>query len=193
MSDPDQETNAMPNDRVAWSPSSEYLERSRLKRFIEHRGMSSLAELQTWSEADPGAYWDAAVQELALTFSEPYSAAVDLSQGKPWAKWFPGGHFNYVANALDRGVGQGASTEPRVQHDARRIDHAPQSADASSLQRRAGFIENPSRLEGRHVDVARSRRRPRPIQNRAQWGQIIADAFQCPAALPNPGANMLRR
>ena len=107
MSDPDQETNAMPNDRVAWSPSSEYLERSRLKRFIEHRGMSSLAELQTWSEAAPGAYWDAAVQELALTFSEPYSAPVDLSQGKPWVKWFPGGHFNYVTNALDRWIEAG--------------------------------------------------------------------------------------
>jgi acetyl-CoA synthetase len=27
---------------------------------------------------------------------------LDLSRGVPWARWFPGGQFNYVHNAVDR-------------------------------------------------------------------------------------------
>ncbi|MCC6704537.1 MAG: hypothetical protein IT334_06650, partial [Thermomicrobiales bacterium] len=106
---PDQvtELNESQDDRVAWSPSPAYLQRSRLKRFIEHRGMASLPELQAWSEQDPGGYWDAAVKELGLEFSRGYDRALDRSNGIPWARWFEGGAFNYVTNALDRWIDAG--------------------------------------------------------------------------------------
>ncbi len=106
---PDQvtELNESQDDRVAWTPSPAYLQRSRLKRFIEHRGMASLPELQAWSEQDPGGYWDAAVKELALEFSRGYDRALDRSNGIPWARWFEGGAFNYVTNALDRWIDAG--------------------------------------------------------------------------------------
>lgn len=95
------------DNEIVWSPTPAYIERSRLRQFWERLGFDSLEGLQAWSEGDPGAYWDAAVRNLGLEFSTPYESAVDLSAGKPWPDWFPGGRFNYVANALDRHVRDG--------------------------------------------------------------------------------------
>ncbi|MGH2548238.1 MAG: AMP-binding protein [Thermomicrobiales bacterium] len=95
------------DNEIVWEPSTEYIERSRLRAFWESQGFDSLEELQTWSESDPGAYWNAAVQDLGLEFSTGYSAALDLSEGKPWASWFVDGKFNYVTNALDRQIREG--------------------------------------------------------------------------------------
>ena len=95
------------DNEIVWEPSAEYIERSRLRAFWERQGFGSLEELQSWSEADPGAYWHAAVQDLGLEFSAGYSTALDLSEGKPWASWFVDGKFNYVANALDRQIRDG--------------------------------------------------------------------------------------
>lgn len=95
------------DNEIVWTPTPAYMERSRLRRFWEHQDFGSLGALQAWSERDPGAYWDAAVQDLGLEFSTGYESALDLSGGKPWASWFRGGRFNYVANALDRQVRDG--------------------------------------------------------------------------------------
>ncbi len=94
-------------NEIVWHPSAEYIERSRVRKFWESRGLDSLEALQAWSERDPGEYWDAAVRDLGLEFSGAYERALDLSQGKPWAEWFVGGSFNYVTNALDRHVRDG--------------------------------------------------------------------------------------
>jgi acetyl-CoA synthetase len=90
------------DDAIAWAPSPAYIERSRLRRFIERVGQENYDEFLTWATADAGRYWDAVVHDLDLEWHTPYSAALDLSQGAPWAEWFVGGGFNYVHNALDR-------------------------------------------------------------------------------------------
>ena len=95
------------DNEIVWMPTPAYIERSRLRRFWERQGFDSLDALQAWSERDPGAYWDAAVQDLGLEFSTGYEAPLDLPQGKPWAAWFRSGRFNYVANALDRHIRDG--------------------------------------------------------------------------------------
>jgi acetyl-CoA synthetase len=93
---------AGPDNEIVWTPTPAYIERSRVRRFWERRGFDSLEAHQEWSEREPGPYWDAAVQDLGLEFSAEYHTALDLTEGKPWASWFTGGRFNYVANALDR-------------------------------------------------------------------------------------------
>ncbi len=102
------------DDVIAWTPSDAYLERSRVRAFWQSRGLDSLEGLQAWSEQDPGGYWDAAVRDLGLDFSTPYQQALDLSDGKPWARWFIGGRFNYVENALDRHVTAGRGDDVAV-------------------------------------------------------------------------------
>jgi acetyl-CoA synthetase len=95
-----------------WFPTPEYIERSRLRRFCADVGLNSPEALQDWAAQDPGRYWDAAVRFLGFRWSRPYEQALDLSAGKPWARWFVGGGFNWADNALDRWVdaGRGAET-----------------------------------------------------------------------------------
>ena len=87
---------------AAWVPSEPYLERSRLLKLMQSHGIDSVDEWRAWAAADIGRYWDTAVQDLGMEFSQPYSAPVDLSDGKAWPRWFVDGSFNYVHNALDR-------------------------------------------------------------------------------------------
>ncbi|MEA2524928.1 MAG: acetyl-CoA synthetase [Thermomicrobiales bacterium] len=90
------------DERVVWEPSPDYIERSRLRRFIDALGLDSYEAFLAWGAADIGRYWDAVVRDLGLEWHRPYSQAIDLSHGAPWPEWFVDGGFNYVANALDR-------------------------------------------------------------------------------------------
>lgn len=98
----DAETTAARDHAIAWRPTDEYLARSRLRRFYEALGLTSLEALQEWAAADVGRYWDAVVRDLGLDFHRPYERPIDLSAGAPWPEWFVGGGFNYVYNAVDR-------------------------------------------------------------------------------------------
>jgi acetyl-CoA synthetase len=89
---------------IAWRPSAEYLERSRLRRFMEAQGFSDYAAFLRWSVVETEAFWDAVMRDLDLRFYEPYSQVLDRSRGLEWGTWFRGGRFNYVHNALDKWV-----------------------------------------------------------------------------------------
>ena len=90
------------DDAIVWTPTPAYLERSRLRRFIEREGSGDYEAHLRRAAEDPAWYWDAVVRDLGLEWSTPYDRVLDLSAGAPWARWFPGGGFNYVHNALDR-------------------------------------------------------------------------------------------
>jgi acetyl-CoA synthetase len=87
---------------IAWRPGEDALKRSRLLRFMRAHGIATLDELRRRAVADVAWFWDAVVRDLGLEFERPYEQVLDLSQGKPWARWFVGGRCNYVHNALDR-------------------------------------------------------------------------------------------
>ncbi|HET7081496.1 MAG TPA: AMP-binding protein [Chloroflexia bacterium] len=87
---------------IAWRPSPAYIERSRLRRFMDRHGIASVAELMNRSVADIAWFWDAVVQDLDLEWFQPYTQVVDLSRGIEWPHWFPGGRYNYVHDAVDK-------------------------------------------------------------------------------------------
>ncbi len=95
-------TTSEANDGFVWAPTAAYLERSRLRRFVEREGLAGYEALLARAAEDPAWYWDAVVRDLGLEWSAPYDRVLDLSAGPEWADWFPGGRFNYVHNALDR-------------------------------------------------------------------------------------------
>lgn len=99
---PNAEHREIPDDRVVWQPTSDYLERSRLLRFCRKTGNRSLADLRKWAAADIGRYWDAVVEDLGLVWNRPYTSPINIDRGAPWPDWFEGGGFNYVENAVDR-------------------------------------------------------------------------------------------
>lgn len=57
------------------------------------------------STTDIAWFWDAVLRDLNIQFYKPYSRVVDLSEGKPWARWCIGGEMNVVHNMLDKYAG----------------------------------------------------------------------------------------
>lgn len=89
---------------TAWNPSPDYLERSRLLRFMRTHGFDDYPKFLEWSAQNPAAFWDAVMQDLDLQFYEPYTRTFEDARGLPWTTWFAGGKYNYVHNALDKWV-----------------------------------------------------------------------------------------
>jgi acetyl-CoA synthetase len=102
-----------PSD-VAWRPTPEQAERSRLGRFLRARGIASLDELRRRAEADPEWYWDAVVRDLGVRFTRPYRRVLDRSRGVAWPRWFPDGLLNFADNCLDRNLDAGRGAAPAV-------------------------------------------------------------------------------
>jgi acetyl-CoA synthetase len=87
---------------VMWEPSPEVIARSRLKRFMAKHGIETFAELLKRADEDIEWFWDAAIKDIDIAFYRHYDKVVDLSEGKPFAKWWIGGRMNIVQSCLDR-------------------------------------------------------------------------------------------
>lgn len=90
------------SNEITWRPTPAYLERSRLKRFMEAHNIGTYEQLIARSINDLEWYWDATVKDLGLEFYKPYEKVLDLSGGLEWPKWFVGGQYNYVHDAVDK-------------------------------------------------------------------------------------------
>ena len=101
-----------PSDEFGWQPTTAYVERSHLKRFMERYDIATLGELMQRSTDDIGWFWEAVLDDLGIEFFEPYTEIVDLSEGVAWPKWCVGGRMNIVHNCLDKW--QGTPTQNRV-------------------------------------------------------------------------------
>jgi len=87
---------------VIWEPSAEVIARSRIKRFMDQHGIATFRELLKRADDDIEWFWDAAIKDIDIAFYRHYNKVVDLSQGKPWAKWWIGARMNIVQSCLDR-------------------------------------------------------------------------------------------
>jgi acetyl-CoA synthetase len=87
---------------VIWEPSPEVIAKSRLKRFMDQHGIASFADLLKRADGDIEWFWDAAIKDIDIAFYRHYDQVVDLSKGKPWARWWIGGRMNIVQSCLDR-------------------------------------------------------------------------------------------
>ncbi len=88
-----------------WHPAPELVAQSNLQRFIQKHELGSYDELMQRSTTDIEWFWDAVLGDLDIQFYKPYSRVVDLSDGKPWARWCVGGEMNIVHNMLDKYAG----------------------------------------------------------------------------------------
>lgn len=87
---------------VAWTPSADYIEHSRLRRFMDQHAIADVSALNEHAARDPEWFWDAVSEDLGLVWQRPYTTVMDASAGVPWTKWYVDGQFNYVATALDK-------------------------------------------------------------------------------------------
>lgn len=92
------------HEPIAWTPTAEYLKRSRLLRFMQQHDIESYRELCSRANNDPSWFWGAVEQDLDIRWQQPYTQVMDISDGLPWTHWFVDGKMNYVASALDKHV-----------------------------------------------------------------------------------------
>ena len=64
------------------------------------------------STTDIAWFWDTVLCDLEIEFHKPYSRVVDLSEGKPWARWCVDGQMNIAHNMLDKYAG--TATDERI-------------------------------------------------------------------------------
>ncbi|MBV9359138.1 MAG: AMP-binding protein [Chloroflexi bacterium] len=69
---------------------------------MDRHGLADAAELQRWSTSDLARFWAAVDEDLDLAWYVRYQRVLDTSPGVPWTRWWQGGRFNYVHNALDK-------------------------------------------------------------------------------------------
>jgi acetyl-CoA synthetase len=90
---------------IAWRPSADYVQHSRLKAFIDRYGLKDYNDLLRRSVTDPEWFWPAVLDDLGIEFYEQYSRILDVSNGIAWPRWCVGGRLNIVHNCIDKWVG----------------------------------------------------------------------------------------
>ena len=91
--------------KFVWHPTPELIAQSNLQRFVNKHGLGSYDELMQRSTTDIAWFWDTVLRDLDIQFYKPYSSVVDLSEGKPWARWCVDGEMNVIHNMLDKYTG----------------------------------------------------------------------------------------
>lgn len=85
-----------------WEPTSAYIERSNLKRFMAKHGLANMDELQKRSTEDVAWFTEAVLQFLDIRFEQPYTQVVDLSSGVQRPRWCVDGVMNITTNCVDK-------------------------------------------------------------------------------------------
>src|SRR5512142_1058274 len=92
---------------TAWSPSRDVIANANITAQMRRYGIRTYEEFLQRSCSDPGWFWRAFFDDVGFAWMTPYDTTVDLSKGKPWARWFVGGKLNWTSNALDDQIARG--------------------------------------------------------------------------------------
>jgi acetyl-CoA synthetase len=79
-------------------------DRSNIKRFMKNNAIPDYAELIKRSSNNIEWYWDAVNKDLDIEWFKPYTKILDVSNGKPWPKWFIDGKCNIAYNCIDKHI-----------------------------------------------------------------------------------------
>ncbi len=132
---------------IVWRPTTEYVEHSNLKRFMDLHGIGSFDELMDRSTADVAWFTDAVLKFLDIQFQKPYSQVVDLSGGIQRPAWCVGGELNIVTNCVDKWAeNEAAAGRTAVRYESEEGD--TRSLTYAELQRQVNQCANALRSLG---------------------------------------------
>jgi acetyl-CoA synthetase len=100
---------------IAWRPTRDYIENSRLRDFILRHKLDDYDHLLRRSTADLEWFWSAVLADLGIEFFEPPSRIVDTSNGIAWTRWCVDGRLNIVHNCLDKWIGTPVESRAALQ------------------------------------------------------------------------------
>jgi acetyl-CoA synthetase len=82
------DTNLLEDQPVAWTPTPDVIERSRLMEFMRQVGVSTWDELYDFSIGDVEKFTEEVLRFLHINFDPPYEKLLDLADGIEFPKWF---------------------------------------------------------------------------------------------------------
>jgi acetyl-CoA synthetase len=97
---------------IAWRPTRDYIDRSRLKAFIDRHGLHDYQDLLERSTTDLEWFWSAVLDDLGIQFYRRPSQIIDTSPGIPWTRWCVGGELNIVHNCLEKWLDTPTAQQP---------------------------------------------------------------------------------
>jgi acetyl-CoA synthetase len=93
------------HQQIAWTPTSEIIEKAQLTKFMRQVGVKTWDELYQFSISDVEKYSEEVLKFLDIKFDPPYKKLLDSSEGVEWSKWCIGGGLNISEMCLDRWIG----------------------------------------------------------------------------------------
>ena len=97
---PQEDISVLLEEKRVFKPSETFVNQTNVKHWMDAHGIQSLEELlqkaQDWKW-----FWKEVAGDY-LEFYKPYDQVVEWDA--PWAKWFVGGQYNIVHDALDKHV-----------------------------------------------------------------------------------------
>lgn len=90
-----------------WTPDPEFSRTTNIRRLMNSLGVETVEQLTEVGKREPDRLYRIAGADLGIEWFRPYEQTLDLSAGKPWARWFVGGELNVVHNCIDRHVAAG--------------------------------------------------------------------------------------
>ncbi|MFN3329562.1 MAG: AMP-binding protein, partial [Pyrinomonadaceae bacterium] len=108
------EQTAFENLPIAWRPTPEIIERTRLKEFMRQVGVETWEQLYEFSIGDIERFTEEVLKFLQIEFDPPYEKLLDTSAGIEWAKWCIGGGLNIVKMCVDRWAESEIKDQPAV-------------------------------------------------------------------------------
>ncbi len=96
------DTNLLEDQPIAWTPTPDVIERSRLMQFMRQVGVSTWDELYEFSIRDVEKFTEEVLKFLDIQFDPPYEKLLDTSNGVELPTWLSGAGLNITEMCLDR-------------------------------------------------------------------------------------------
>jgi len=126
--------NLLEDQPIAWTPTPEVIERSRLMQFMRQIGVETWDELYEFSIRDVEKFTDEVLRFLDIKFDPPYGKLLDTTDGIEYPKWLNGAGLNITTMCLDRWQTDEMKDQPAVIWEGE--EGAPESITFASLYRR---------------------------------------------------------
>jgi len=84
----------------SWYPEQRHFERAHVLKLAASLGLDDYDSLLKFSTEHPDKYWAGVIDYLGIKWEKAPEKYVDLSRGKEFPRWFPGGQLNWVNTIL---------------------------------------------------------------------------------------------
>jgi acetyl-CoA synthetase len=107
------DANLLEDQPIAWTPTTDAIERARLTAFMKQVGVSTWEELYAYSINDVEMFTAEVLRFLDIKFDPPYEKLLDTTDGIEFPKWCENGGLNVTEMCLDRWI-DGIGDQPAL-------------------------------------------------------------------------------